>query len=113
MILLKKEELRLEKKYLDKMITAFEFLNVADYMKKKSVKTNANRLYFALETGCIAYLLFLGEKVPKNHSTIFKMIEKRDKNLKYNLEKLYDLRMQADYGNSSKFVELNEDVVVV
>jgi len=87
----------LEKTYLDEFKIAEEFLQVSKNSLDLSLRTSANRLYFAFEKAVISYLLFNQKKVPKNH---------------YNhLRNLYDLRMQADYGNVSLFVEFNKKIV--
>jgi hypothetical protein len=102
----------LEKKYLDEFKIAREFLEVSKNSLRYSQRTSANRLYFAFEKAVISYLLFLGKKVPKNHQKIWNLCsEFLGESFYDHFRELYDLRMQADYGNISKFVNLNETVL--
>jgi len=56
----------LEKKYLSEMALAEEFLKSAKYSLDFSMRTSANRLYFALEKAVVSYILFKGNEVSKN-----------------------------------------------
>jgi len=102
----------LEKKYLSEFKIAREFLEVSKINLKSSLRTSANRLYFAFEKAVISYLLFLNKKVPKNHQKIWSLCsEFLGEEFYDHFRELYDLRMQADYGNISKFFDLNEKVL--
>jgi hypothetical protein len=102
----------LEKKYLSEFKISLEFLNVAKTSLKSSLRTCANRLYFAFEKAVVSYLLFKNIKVPKNHQKIWNLCsEFLGEEFYDHFRKLYDLRMQADYGNISKFVEFNEKIL--
>ncbi|MCR4327887.1 MAG: HEPN domain-containing protein, partial [Nanoarchaeota archaeon] len=102
----------MEKKYLDEFKIAREFLEVSKSSFKSSLRTSANRWYFAFEKAVISYFLFLEKKVPKNHQKIWNLCsEHLGENFYDHFRGLYDLRMQADYGNVSKFVSLDEGVL--
>jgi len=104
--------LRLEKRYLNELEVADEFLKVARNNLNLSLKTSANRLYFSFEKAVIAYLMFKEVKVPKNHQKIWELCAKFLGEFFYDhLRHLYDLRMQADYGNISVFVIFNKKIV--
>jgi len=98
----------LEKKYLVEFKVASEFLGVSKKNLKNSLRTSANRLYFSFEKAIISYLLFKEIRVPKNHQKIWILCsENLGEEFYDHFRKLYDLRMQADYGNISKFVKFN------
>ncbi len=102
----------MEKEYLNEFKIAKEFLEVSKSSLKSSFRTSANRLYFAFEKAVVSYLLFLGKTVPKNHQKIWNLCSECLGEDFYNhFRELYDLRMQADYGEISKFVNLNEKVL--
>ena len=102
----------MEKKYLSELEVADEFLKVAKNSLSLSLRTSANRLYFSFERAVIAYLMFKGKKVPKNHQKIWELsAEFLGEEFYDHLRHLYDLRMQADYGNISVFVVFNKKVV--
>ena len=48
------------------MALAEEFLKSAKYSLDFSMRTSANRLYFALEKAVVSYILFKGNEVSKN-----------------------------------------------
>jgi uncharacterized protein (UPF0332 family) len=98
----------LEKNYSDEFKIAEEFLKISKNNLNSSVRTSANRLYFALEKAIIAYFYFKNIKIPKNHQKLWELSAKVLNEKYYStLRELYDLRMQADYGNTSIFIELN------
>lgn len=98
----------MEKRYLDELKIAEEFFEIAKKNLNESLRTSANRLYFALEKSVVAYLLFKQVKVPKSHRIIWELSSKEIGQKYYDmLRKLYDLRMQADYGNVSIFADFN------
>lgn len=112
MTIFRKEELKLEKKYLIDLENAEEFLNVARNVLDSSIKTSANRLYFALEKAVTAYLGFKGKDIPKNHQKLWELAnELLGKEYYQALRKLYDLRMQADYGLMSMISPLNNEIM--
>ena len=98
----------MENKYLNELKLAEEFLISAKNNLPQNLRTSANRLYFSFEKLIIAYLLFKDVKVPKNHQKIWELASELLGDEYYQfLRILYDLRMQADYGNKSIFVDLN------
>ena len=100
----------MEKKYLSELAAAYEFLKISKLNLKESLRTSANRLYFSLEKAVIAYFGFKKVKIPKNHQKLWELSSKYAGEDIYKLfRELYDLRMQADYGLLSIFVELNEE----
>lgn len=100
--------MKLEKNYSDEFKIAEEFLKISKNNLNSSVRTSANRLYFALEKAIIAYFYFKNIKIPKNHQKLWELSAKVLNEKYYStLRELYDLRMQADYGNTSIFIELN------
>ena len=102
----------MEKKYLNELKIAEEFIKVAKDNLDLSLRTSANRLYFAFEKAVISYLIFKKIKVPKNHQNIWELCAKfLGEEFYSHLRNLYDLRMQADYGNISKFVVFNKKTV--
>jgi hypothetical protein len=102
----------LEKKFLDEFKVAEEFLVVAKNNLNSSLRTSANRIYFAFEKAVIAYLSFLNLKVSKNHKKIWEISAKELGEEYYSLfRELYDLRMQADYGAASIIVPFNNHVI--
>lgn len=104
--------LKLEKKYLGEFDIAREFLKVAKDNLRVSLRTSANRLYFSFEKAVVAYLMFKGEKIPRNHQGVWELCsEFLGEEFYGHLRYLYDLRMQADYGAVSVFVEFSEKVV--
>ena len=60
----------MEKKYLSEMALAEEFLKSAKYSLDFSMRTSANRLYFALEKAVVSYVLFKGNEVSKNQKNL-------------------------------------------
>ncbi len=103
--------LQLEKKYLDNIEAAEEFLKAAESLVATSFKSAANRLYFALEQAIIAYLNKEGIEVPKNHQQSWELSRKLGNEYYDALRELYDLRMQADYGTISTVVPLAAETV--
>lgn len=100
------------KKYLDELKIADEFLQVAKNNLTLSLRTSANRLYFSFEKTVVAYLIFKKIKIPKNHQKIWELCSEFLGEKFYNhLRHLYDLRMQADYGNVSVFIAFNERII--
>ena len=98
----------MEKNYSDEFKIAEEFLKISKNNLNSSVRTSANRLYFALEKAIIAYFYFKNIKIPKNHQKLWELSAEVLNEKYYSiLRELYDLRMQADYGNTSIFIELN------
>ena len=98
----------MEKNYLNELKIAGEFLEIAKKDLSVSLRTSANRLYFALEKTVIAYFYFRKIKIPKNHQKLWELSsELLGENYYLLLRELYDLRMQADYGNVSIFAELS------
>ena len=98
----------MENKYLNEFKLAEEFLKSSKNNLVQSLRTSSNRLYFSFEKLIIAYLLFKGVKVPKNHQKIWELTSEILGEEYYSLLRvLYDLRMQADYGSKSVFVDLN------
>ncbi len=79
--------------------------NIDDY------KTAANRAYFSAERAIIAALKFNSLPVSKNHKNIWTysklLVLKID--IFSLLRELYDMRLQADYGNVSNIIELSKD----
>src|SRR3989339_549145 len=71
----KKHELKLEKKYLDEFKIAEEFLQISKNSLDLSLRTSANRLYFAFEKAVISYLLFNKKIVQKNIFLSEKLIQ--------------------------------------
>lgn len=108
-MILKKLEEKLEKKYLNEIKLSGEFLEIAKINSGLSFRSSANRLYFSFEKAVISYLLFKNLKVPKNHQKMWELCSDYLGEEYYaHLRKLYDLRMQGDYGNISIFVVLNK-----
>jgi uncharacterized protein (UPF0332 family) len=102
----------LEKKYLIELGISEEFLKVAKKNLNVSLRTSANRLYFSFEKMIISYLLFKKIIVPKNHQKVWELcLEHLGEEFYSHIRELYDLRMQADYGNISKFVEFNKKIL--
>ncbi|MBU2104735.1 MAG: HEPN domain-containing protein [Nanoarchaeota archaeon] len=102
----------MEKNYLNEFKIAEEFLEIAKKNLDSSLRTSANRLYFALEKAVIAYFYFKKLKIPKNHQKLWEMSAELLGEEYYSLLRiLYDLRMQADYGNISVFVDLNAETI--
>ena len=107
--------MKLVKKCLDEWKRANDFLDAArNNLKLGDLKTTANREYFALERAIVSVLLMENKKVSKNHKKIWEMSRVLDLNVDvFNLmRKLYDLRLQADYGKTSHIVELSEGNVI-
>lgn len=101
------------KKYSFEIETAKEFLNSAKFNLDCSLRTSANRLYFALEKAVIAYFLFMKMKIPKNHQKLWEISAKfLGEDYYKTLRELYDLRMQADYGLVSIFVNLTKENLI-
>jgi len=104
--------LKLEKNYLNELKIADEFLDASKKNLKISLRTSANRLYFAFEKAVISYLFFKKIKIPKNHQKIWEISAEYLGEEYYSLlRNLYDLRMQADYGAVSIFVNLTEKIL--
>ena len=102
----------MEKNYLNELKIAEEFLMTAKKNQNSSLRTSANRLYFALEKAVIAYLYFKDVKVSKNHQKLWELSDSLLGKEYYSLLRdLYDLRMQADYGNISVFADLNAKTI--
>lgn len=98
----------MEKNYLNELKISGEFLVMAKKNLDLSLRTSANRLYFALEKAVIAYLYFKKIGIQKNHQKLWELSDKLLGKEYYSLlRELYDLRMQADYGNISVFADLN------
>src|SRR3989344_4631676 len=111
---LKRQVLKLENKYLSEMALAEEFLESAKISLESSMRTSANRLYFALEKAVIAYILFKGDELPKNHQKIWEISSiLLGEDYYSTLRELYDLRMQADYGRISVFLELTIETLKI
>ena len=102
----------MEKKYLSEISLAEEFLKSAKNSLEFSMRTSANRLYFALEKAVVSYILFKGHEIPKTHQKIWEFSSTMLGEEYYSaLRELYDLRMQADYGRISVFLELSLEVL--
>lgn len=102
----------MEKNYLNELKIAEEFLDVAKKNMKSSPRTSANRLYFAFEKAVTSYFCFKNIKIPKNHQKLWEISAEYLGGDYYSLlRSLYDLRMQADYGAVSIFVDLDEKVL--
>lgn len=105
--------MKLVKKYLDEWKRANDFLNAAKTnLEWGDLKTTANREYFALERAIVCVLLMENKKVFKNHKKIWEMSKSLDLDVFSLMRKLYDLRLQADYGKISDIVELNRGNVI-
>ena len=101
-------------KCTDEWNRAKDFLKAAKVnMELNDIKTVANREYFAMERAVIVSLLIENKKVPKNHKEIWEMSRYLDFGINVSelMRKLYDLRLQADYGKISDIVELNKENV--
>jgi len=83
-------------------------------LELNDIKTVANREYFTVERAVVAMLLIENKKVPRSHKKIWEMSKILDLDFDvYDLmRKLYDLRLQADYGKVSNVTELNRDSVI-
>jgi uncharacterized protein (UPF0332 family) len=104
--------LKLGREYLSEIKDAEEFLKTAEYSLNISLKSSANRLYFALERAVVAYLHFKGRKASKNRQKLWGVaLELLGENYYQLLMQLYDLRLQADYGTISKITSLNSDIL--
>ena len=102
----------MDKKYSNELKDAREFLKIAEDILGRSLKTSANRLYFALEKGVIACLNYDGIEIPKNHQKLWDSANELPGEKYYTaLRELYDLRMQADYGAMSLIVPLNSEII--
>ena len=102
----------MEKRYLSEISLAEEFLKSAKNSLDFSMRTSANRLYFALEKAVVSYILFKGHEIPKTHQKIWEFSSTMLGEEYYSaLRELYDLRMQADYGRISVFLELSLEVL--
>jgi len=103
----------LAKEYLTEIKLAEEFIEAAKNNLNYSLRTSANRVYFALEKAIVGFLIFNGIKIPKNHQKIWELASEFLGEESYRLlRELYDLRMQADYGVVSLIVDFNEKVVL-
>ena len=67
-----------------------------------------------MERAVVSALLIENKKVSRNHKKIWEMSKFLDMDFDvYTLmRKLYDLRLQADYGKISDIIELNDDNVI-
>lgn len=104
----------MEKKYLDEWKRAKDFLESArNNLNLNDIKTTANREYFAVERAVVCLLLIENKKVPKNHKIIWEMSKllSIETNVHELMRKLYDLRLQADYGKVSDIAVLNKETV--
>lgn len=102
----------MEKKYLTEMKIAEEFIRTAKDNLVSSLRTSANRVYFALEKAVISYFLFKNVKISKNHKKIWELSSEFLGERYYSLLRLlYDLRMQADYGSMSVIAPFNREIV--
>ena len=98
----------MERNYLNELSLAEEFFESAKKNLNSSLRTSANRLYFAFEKAVVSYLCFKKVKIPRNHQKLWELADELLGEGYYSLFRtLYDLRMQADYGNISLFVELD------
>ncbi len=98
----------MERNYSDEFKIAEEFLRISKSNLESSMRTSANRIYFAMEKAVTAYFYFKKIRVPKNHQKLWELSAKTPGEEYYSvLRNLYDLRMQADYGSASVFVGLN------
>jgi len=102
---------RLEQKSTDELARAKEFLDIAQQTLEKSLKTTANRLYFAAERAVVAYLFAMEIKVSKKHGSIWNAAKTVDMKWHTLLQVLYDLRLQADYGANSTIKILTKEVI--
>lgn len=103
------------KNYINEWGRAKDFLKaVKDNLNLNDIKTSANREYFAIERAVVCALMIENRKISKNHKKIWEMSKSLDIGFDaFNLmRKLYDLRLQADYGKISNITELNKDNVV-
>jgi uncharacterized protein (UPF0332 family) len=99
----------LEKKYLNEFKLSEEFLEIAKINSSLSFRSSANRLYFSFEKAVVSYLLSKNLKVPKNHQKMWELCsDYLGEEYYLHLRRLYDLRMQGDYGNISVFIVLNK-----
>ncbi|MEK6913304.1 MAG: HEPN domain-containing protein [Nanoarchaeota archaeon] len=90
------------------MKIAEEFFDAVRKNINSSGRTSTNRLYFAFEKAVISYIYFKKRDVPKNHQKLWELSSELLGKEYYSLFRvLYDLRMQADYGNISIFADLN------
>lgn len=101
----------LEQKSTDELARAKEFLDITQQTLEKSLKTTANRLYFAAERAIVAYLLAMEIKVSKRHGIIWNAAKTVDTKWYVLLQSLYDLRLQADYGAKSTIRPLTKEVI--
>ena len=103
------------KNYTNEWNRSKEFLKAAkSNLELNDIKTVANREYFAMERAVVSALLIENKKVSRNHKKIWEMSKFLDLDFDvYTLmRKLYDLRLQADYGKISDIIELNDDNVI-
>ncbi len=100
-----------KKKYSDDLERAEEFLKIAESLVESSLKTSANRLYFALENAVSAFIKFSQKEVPKNHQKLWEISRELGDDYYNSLRELYDLRMRADYGIASTIVVLNKEKI--
>ncbi len=91
---------------------AEEFIEATRINLRSSLRTSANRIYFAFEKAIESYILYMEKKIPKNHQKIWELSSELLGEEYYNhFRILYDLRMQADYGTASIIVLFNESIV--
>jgi uncharacterized protein (UPF0332 family) len=80
-------------------------------LEESDLRTAANRAYFSAERAVVACLMCRKIKIPKHHKVVWYMCNLL--NINYDaytlLRRLYDLRLQADYGKSSKIIELTNE----
>lgn len=102
----------MEKKFLDELEIAEEFLKVSKNNLNSSLKTSANRLYFAFERAVSAFFIYQNIKIPKNHRKLWEISAEFLGEDYYKIfRELYDLRLQADYGEVSFFIKLDKKSV--
>lgn len=107
--------MKLAKRYINEWNRTKDFLMAAkSNLELNDIKTVANREYFTVERAVVAMLLIENKKVPRSHKKIWEMSKILDLDFDvYDLmRKLYDLRLQADYGKVSNVTELNRDSVI-
>lgn len=105
----------MEKKYLSEWKRAKSFLVAAkNNLKLNDIKTVANREYFATERAVVTALILENKKAPKNHKKIWEVSKALELNMDITsfMRKLYDLRLQGDYGKTSEIIKLNKETVV-
>ncbi len=93
---------------------AKNFLTAAENnLKLDDYKTAANRAYFTAESAVVAALKLSSKPTSKIHKNIWtysKLLGLEIDTFSL-LRDLYDLRLQADYGNSSEIIELTSETL--